>query len=157
MSTALFNLMFTNFTISSLIIPSFSCFSWFLIPVSCLLEALPLSVFTVTFFSFWSFLFLFLRAPFLNNYCTGPTLASFLHHKVYSSLWGGDAMTCSHDIHLVRRCVLSLCFVLLHHVLHFLILYLSLFLTSFVRLILLKEKEHYQYIMISRRMSLKNM
>ena len=29
-------------------------------------------------------------------------------------------MTCSHDIHLVRQCVLSvLCFVLLHHVLHF--------------------------------------
>ena len=67
-------------------------------------------------------------------------------------------MTCSHDIHLVKQCVLYvLCFVLLHHVLHFLILYLSLFLTSLVRLILLKENEHYQYIMISRRMSLKNM
>ena len=34
----------------------------------------------------WILLFLFLRAPFLNNYCTGPTLVSFLHHKVYSSL-----------------------------------------------------------------------
>ena len=103
----------------------------------------------------WIFLVLFLRAPFHNNYYTGPTRASFLHHKIYSSFWGRDAMTCSHDIHLVRQCVLSvLCFVLLHHVLHFLILYLSLFLTSLVRLILLKEKEHYQYIMISRRRSL---
>ena len=56
-------------------------------------------------------------------------------------------MTCSHNIHLVRQCVLSvLCFVLLHHTLHFFILYLSLFLTSLVRLILLKEKEHYQYV-----------
>ena len=30
----------------------------------------------------WILLVLFLRAPFLNNYYTGPTLASFLHHKV---------------------------------------------------------------------------
>ena len=56
-------------------------------------------------------------------------------------------MTCSHDIHLVRQCVLSLlCFMLLHHALHFLILYLSLFLTSLVRFIPLKEKEHYHDI-----------
>ena len=34
----------------------------------------------------WILLVLFLRAPFLNNYYTGPTLASFLHHKVCSSL-----------------------------------------------------------------------
>ena len=36
-------------------------------------------------------------------------------------------MTCSHDIYLVRQCVLSvLCSVLLHHALHFLIFYLFL-------------------------------
>ena len=37
-------------------------------------------------------------------------------------------MTCSHDLHIVRQCVLSvLCFVLLHHVLHcFNIVFVSL-------------------------------